>query len=395
MTKLVQEKVHQAVGILSELDIDLWLTFVRETSAGGDPVLPIIYGDGGLTWHSALMISKSGKTTAIVGQFEAHAAQETGAYDEVIPYDLSVRSALVNEVKKLDPAKIALNTSVNDVMADGLTHGMFRFLQDIFAGTPYPERFTSAENIISLLRGRKTPTEVQLVRNAVRTTEEIFRQVVDYAQPGMSELEISEFMHHQILSRGLEPGWSWEGCPIVNAGPDSPVGHAAPGDLRIQRGQILHIDFGVRQEGYCSDMQRVVYFLAPGETTPPDQVKHGFQTIVDAIQNVVKNMRPGVPGHELDLIARQHVIQAGYPEFMYGTGHQLGRLAHDGGALMGPRWDRYGDSPNRKLEASQIYTVEPGLSLPGYGYIGIEEDVLVTENGAEIISSPQVELIVK
>jgi Xaa-Pro aminopeptidase len=62
---------------------------------------------------------------------------------------------------------------------------------------------------------------------------------------------------------------------------------------------------------------------------------------------------------------------------------------------MGPRWDRYGGSPNRKLEANQIYTVEPGLSLPGYGYVGIEEDVIVTENGAEFISDPQDKLIVK
>lgn len=395
MPSLIQEKTLQAVSILNELNIDAWLTFVRETSAGGDPVLPLIYGDTGLTWQSALLITRAGDRYAIVGQFEAHAAQSTGAYTEVVPYDLSVRPALLEVLDKVKPRTIAINTSQTDVMADGLTHGMYELLVKLLDGTPYSDGLVSAEAIIRSLRGRKTPTELSRIVNAIRTTEDILAEVYRYAQVGLSEIEIADFMHQHMSQRGVDPAWSYEGCPIVNAGPDSPVGHAVPGDFRIAPGQILHIDFGVKQDGYCADIQRVIYFLGKGETRPPQAVQRGFDTVRDAIQEVVKALRPGMRGLEFDALARTFIQRAGYPEFMYAVGHQVGRLAHDGGALLGPLWDRYGDSPNYEVEPGQVFTVEPGLMVPGYGYIGLEEDVLITENGARFLSNPQVEMLVK
>jgi Xaa-Pro aminopeptidase len=391
---LVQEKVQQAIDILNEQQVDAWLTFVRETSAGGDPVLPLIYGHD-LTWQSALILARSGERIAILGTFEAEAARRTGAYPTVIPYDHSVRGPLREALARLDPARIAINYSKNDVLADGLDHGLFLSLLEYLEETPYAGRLISAEAIIAALRGRKTPVEIARIRAAVETTRLIYERTFDYVQPGMSERHIGAFMQQQMRALGLGPAWELTNCPAVNAGPDSPVGHLGPSEIKLEPGHILHIDFGVRQDEYCSDIQRVAYFLAPGETRPPEAVQRGFDIIVRAIQNAVAAMKPGLPGVEIDAIARRTVTEAGYPEYMYGTGHHLGRLAHDGAGMLGPAWERYGQTPYYPLEAGHVYTVEPGLAVAGYGYIGIEEDVLVTETGAEFLGTPQTELIVR
>ncbi len=393
-SSLVQEKVAQAVQIMDELDIDMWLIFVRETSGGGDPVLPLIYGLD-LTWQSALIITRSGETIAIVGRLEAEAARRTGAYRTVLFYDQSIQPELLRVLGQFDPGKLAINYSVNDVHADGLTHGMYQMLCKYLDGTPYRSRLVSAEKLHSALRGRKTSREIELIGKAIQTTLSIFERTFDYLKPGMNEIEVSDFMHAQLDEFGVAPAWELINCPTVNAGPDSPIGHVGPTEIIIAPGHLVHFDFGILQAEYCSDIQRVVYFQRAGEKSPPAEVVKGFNTVRDAIQMAFETIRPGIPGKVIDQAARQVVLDAGYPEYPYGTGHQVGRLVHDGAGMLGPEWERYGDTPNYLLEAGQVYTLEPGLAVPGYGYLGLEEDVLVTEHGAEYLGEPQTELLVK
>jgi Xaa-Pro aminopeptidase len=283
MDALIVSKVQQAVQILNELDIDLWLTFTRETSLGGDPILPVIYGESGLTWPSAILISRGGARSILLGHFEAENAHRLGAFDRVIPYYRSIREILCEEIERINPGSIAVNTSRSDPMSDGLTHGMHEMLQDILSGTPYPQRLVSAGAVIAALNGRKTPEEAARLRAAVAETGAIFSEVYDFARVGMTEKEIGAFMQAQTLRRGLSLGWTAESCPAVNAGPESPVGHTGPTDLRVQPGQLLHFDFGVKKDGFCSDIQRMMYFLAPGETRPPEAVQQAFDCVVNSI----------------------------------------------------------------------------------------------------------------
>lgn len=394
-SSLPHQKALQAVDILKEKGIDLWLTFVRETSHGGDPILPVIYGSTGLTWPSALIITRSGRRIAIVGRLEVEAARATGAYDEIIAHDTGIAAPLRAALAQLDPHQIAVNISKNDVLADGLSWGMYQTLLDILAPTPYAACLVSAEGIIAALNGRKTPGEVALIRAAVNVTAQIFNESFSMIHPGMSEKQIAGLFHDQVHRRGLDYAWAAESCPAVNAGPQSPMGHSGPTDILLRRGQLLHFDFGVKKDGFCSDIQRMMYFLGPGETEPPAAVSHGFDTVLGAIQAAAAAMKPGVAGAEIDGIARSIVTGAGFPEFLHGLGHQLGRHAHDGGGMLGPRWEKYGDLPDRPLEAGQVYTLEPSLFVPGYGVVGLEEDVLLTGAGIEYLGGPQTRLILK
>jgi Xaa-Pro aminopeptidase len=161
----------------------------------------------------------------------------------------------------------------------------------------------------------------------------------------------------------------------------------------VEHGHIIHFDFGVKYKDYCSDIQRLVYVLREGETEVPAEVQRGFITIRTAIEKSREAMKPGATGNSIDVIAREILVDAGYPEYQHALGHQLGRVAHDGGALLGPLWEKYGDDPHKQLEAGQVFTIEPGLAVPNYGYVSLEEDVVMTENGAEYIGEPQRELI--
>lgn len=390
---LLQEKVNQAVEILEKQQIDVWLTFVRETSGVRDPMLDFLIGPSDLTWQSALIMTRRGEKIAIVGNLEKESIARLDIFNTILGYDAAVSKPLRDTIVRLDPDQIAVNTSRNNVHADGLTHAMYEILCDYLKDTPYADRLVSAEPIINALRGRKTPNELARIRRAVEITDEIYRKTFDFIKVGMTEIEIGEYMHKLAREHGVGLAWPAENCPAVNSGPNSPIGHSVPTDIKVERGHIIHFDFGVKYQDYCSDIQRLVYVLRDGETEAPPEVQRGFSTIRTAIEKSREVMKPGVMGNSIDVIAREILTEAGYPEYPHALGHQLGRVAHDGGALLGPLWEKYGDDPKRELEPGQVFTIEPGLAVPNYGYVALEEDVVMTENGAEYIGEPQRELI--
>ena len=388
---LVREKLDQAPAILEEQGIDLWLTLVRETLLTRDPCLDLIAGTY-CAWQSAFLVSRSGERIAIVGRYDASSVEQLGAYSEVVKYDESIRPGLRETIERLAPETIAINYSPSDPAADGLTHGLWLVLGETLEGTPYADRLVSSKPIVGSLRGRKSPFEIARIRAAIAETEEIFAHVGDRIRPELKETEIAAAMQAEVSRRGLGYAWGEDHCPAVNAGPEKEVGHSGPSELQTRRGQLLHTDFGVEKDGYCSDLQRVWYLLDDGESEPPEDVLNVWRDVWASVDAGAAVLRPGVAGHEVDAAARASLVSAGYEEPKYALGHQLGRSAHDGGTLLAPLWDRYGDAPLGPVEEGHVYTLEYGAPVDGRGYIGLEEDVLVTANGIEWLSTPQREL---
>jgi len=397
MDRLTSAKLEQASRLVGRAGVDLWMTFVRETAEGSDPVLPLIL-EGGLTWPSALIVDREGRRIAIVGTFDADPLRASGDWHEVIAYDQSIREPLLDVLRRsldhLDHApRIGVNFSTSDSKADGLTHGMYRLLTSYLRDTPFEGTLVSAEEITSALRSQKTEEEIGRIRAAIDETERLFEEVGRMAAVGVSEREIFDTVQERIDERHLGYAWDRAGNPIVNTGPDSMIGHGIPSaDIRIRPGHILHLDLGVIRNGYSSDMQRCWYVAAEGETEIPKDVTRALTAVVGAIEAGFERLRPGVPGWRVDAAAREAIQGAGYPEYRHATGHQVGRLGHDGGAILGPRWERYGNTPELPLTSNQVFTLELGVWVEGRGYLGLEEMVRITEAGAEWLTDRQLAL---
>jgi Xaa-Pro aminopeptidase len=389
---LIREKVRQAAGLLKEFGVDCWITFTRESEICGDPTL-VFLAPGPVTWHSAFIVLADGRTRAIVGLYDQKGVEETGAYDKVVGFVTGIKEPLLEFLKEANPWTIAVNYSEGSEIADGLTHGMYLTLRRILAEVGMAERLVSAERIVSALRERKSAAEIGWMKQAVRATEEIYDLVGKFIAPGRTESEIAAFILAEAARRELPTAWGQATCPAVFTGPDTAQAHYGPTGRTVEPGHVLNMDFGVKVGGYCSDMQRTLYILAPGETAPPDDVMKGFRTIVRAVEESKKAMRPGVQGHEIDAVARGIVVGAGYAEFPHALGHQVGRFAHDGTALLGPKWEKYAQKPLQKLEEGMVFTIEPRLTVAGRGVVTIEEMVVVTEDGAEWMGRPQKEIV--
>jgi Xaa-Pro aminopeptidase len=386
MGRLTAEKLAQAVRLTAASGCDAWITFVRETAEGCDPVLPLI-ADRAFVWESAFIVSASGRKVAVVGNYDAEPLRADGDWDEVVPYVQGIRADLLRTLDRLVPdeprtPRLAVNWSADDPKADGLSHGMYLRLQKLLAGSRFEGCLLSAEGIVSELRARKTPEEIERIRTAVGLTHEIFAELEGFIASGRSEKEMFDFAQARIRGRGLGFAWDPEGDPIVNTGPDSMIGHGAPSEkIRVAPGHIVHFDLGVRSRSYSSDLQRCWFVAERSAPHLPDDVRRAFRAVHGAISEGARMLRPGIEGWRVDEAARRAITAAGYPEYLHALGHQVGRMAHDGGALLAPRWERYGRLPLLAVEQDQVYTLELGVSVDGRGYLGLEEMVLITADG--------------
>jgi len=387
---LLKEKIVQAGALLEEMNIDLWLIFARETMMQADPALAMVVGHE-VVWQSFFFYTRRGEAIALVGNFDEEDFKKDGRFTEVFSYTCGVKQDFIKMINRIDPQSIAVNFSVNNPAADGLTHGMYLLLKEYLQGTPYADRLCSAEDMCTRLRSRKTTSETELISSAAFLAADAWKKAVEEIKPGLTEKEIAAIIDSNINQLGGTNSFA----TIVNAGDKTRPGHGMPTDAVLRPGDLLHVDFGARIGGYCSDIQRLIYFKRLDETGAPGELHDAFETVREIVDKTGQKCRPGVRGCEIDALARQMLTESGYPEYEHALGHQLGRDVHDGGAIIGPRWERYGVTPTIPLEAGNVFTLELEIILPGIGCVGLEEDICVTERGARFLCPRQMELIVK
>jgi Xaa-Pro aminopeptidase len=387
-----EEKIQQAIGILNESDTaaDLWMVIDKESEVLSDPIMDFILGTG-VTWLSFFLFFKTGEKYAIIGNLDVEKIKRLNLFDDIFPFKSSPKDDLLKLLNKHNPQSIAINYSIDSPSADGLTYGKYLKLLELLEGTDFTDRLISAEGIIAKLRGRKSVEEVRRIKEAIKVTLKIYDKVTSYVKPGMTEKEVARFISGERIKTGLSPAWEEDHCPSVFTGPQETGAHSGPTGRVFERGHVFNLDFGVVYEKYCSDLQRTWYILKEGETEPPQEVIKGFNTIINSIQLSFDAMKPGVKGYDIDKIARDYIVSHGYKDFPHALGHQVGRSAHDGAALLAPDWERYGKLPFISLEKGQVFTIEPRLYIE-QGVVTVEEMVVITEDGAEWLSAPQREI---
>ncbi|MBI5646172.1 MAG: aminopeptidase P family protein [Ignavibacteriae bacterium] len=388
---MIKEKLAQAVEILKEKKIDAWLTFVRESATMPDPMIDIVIGQHA-TWQTAWIITRKGETICIAGSLDVEAIKDKGLFQEVIPYVQGIGPQLLRVLDFLKPKKIAVNFSMDSVVADGLTHGMYLQLMKHLEGTKYSERIVSAQEIVSALRGRKAPAEIANIKKAISLTLDIYNKVTGFLRIGKTEQDVAQFILKQVKALGVDLAWGADHCPAVFTGPEHAGAHFGPTARKIEGGHVLNIDFGIKVNGYCSDLQRTWYIRKKGEKQPPKEVLRGFAVIRDSIRHAAEYLAPGVVSWKVDDVARSFIVKNGYPEYPHALGHQVGRAAHDGGVGLLPRWERYGKLPFGRIEEGQVFTIEPRLPIEGYGVATVEEIVWVTSTATVFLSKPQTAL---
>jgi Xaa-Pro dipeptidase len=262
----------------------------------------------------------------------------------------------------------------------GVETNRFRFLESLFlqASTPH-SKLVGADAVLSQLRMKKDPDELQNMRKAVHIAQEALTNTLPYVKSGVTEREIAAELSIQLLRAGSDAEMPF--APIVSSGPNSANPHASPSERMLQNGDLLVIDWGAYYHGYCSDLTRT---FAIGNITP--EFKKIASLVAQANAAGRSSARPGIPAGKVDQAARSVISAAGYgAQFFHRTGHGIGMEGHEPPYIFGEN--------DLTLEPGMTFTIEPGIYLAGMGGVRIEDNVAITENGCEVFSDLSRDLI--
>jgi Xaa-Pro aminopeptidase len=249
------------------------------------------------------------------------------------------------------------------------------------SGAPRGSFFVPCDGVVAKLRAVKDTAEIATMRRAAGLTCSLYEGMLGWIEAGMRELDVAAELEHRARLAGAE-SMSFE--TIVAAGERSSLPHARATDAILQPGDLITLDFGVVLDGYCSDMTRTFAIGYPGAVPPRHrsrwvQQREVFEAVLAAQQAAVRAVRAGVSCGAVDEAARSVLTAAGWKkEFSHSTGHGVGLEIHES--------PRVGKDQTEALRAGMVITIEPGVYLPGRFGVRIEDTVLVTDEGADVLT---------
>lgn len=240
------------------------------------------------------------------------------------------------------------------------------------------QKFIPLGNLLDSLRAVKTEKELSLIRRAESIGDVAFSKILEILKPGISELEVAAELEYQMKRAGAE-GLSFD--TIVASGVHSSMPHAVPTEKKLEWGDFVTMDFGCRYQGYCSDMTRTVVIGKASQ-----EQKKIYNTVLEAQRLALDQLCAGKAGKEIDAVARNHIAEAGYGKcFGHGLGHSLGLFIHEE--------PRLSPGEDTLLLPGMVETVEPGIYVPGFGGVRIEDLAVVKDHGCENYTGSPKELI--
>ena len=234
------------------------------------------------------------------------------------------------------------------------------------------------ENKLQLIRMIKTNKEIEIIKRAIEISDYSFQETIKVIKKGMTEKEIAAHIEYMQRKMGAD---DTSFATIVASGVRSAMPHGVASDKKIEEDEFITIDFGCYYDGYVSDMTRTIYF----GNNISDKHKEIYNTVLNAQLMGVNNIKSGMLTSEIDKIVRDYITEKGYGDkFGHGLGHGIGLEIHEAPAL----------SPvtNTVLEENMVVTVEPGIYVEGFGGVRIEDDVVITKSGCEILNKTSKEL---
>ncbi len=239
------------------------------------------------------------------------------------------------------------------------------------------------DSYVDQLRQVKREDELALLRRAIAITDQTFAHICRWLEPGMTEKEVQFEITRYMVELGAD-GTAFD--TIVASGPHGSMPHAHAGQRQIQPGEMVTIDMGARYQGYCADMTRTICLGEPAEA----RMVEIHDIVLKAMKTCEAGISAGMTGKEADALARDVLEAAGLGAYyVHSTGHGVGLQIHEGPSLS------QHNAEEQVLKAGMVVTVEPGVYIPGWSGARIEDCVLVTEQGCEVLTQSPTKLVIE